>query len=208
MEEPELNQKTITRVACDAAVLLTEAIRELTVPQHLMTCAKRLVEARQVSETYAAAVRRIAMGATIIGVYRVGETRKHFLTPWLFSEKALQHLGLPGIKHFVRDLGAFETVRSQWAAHAYAKKSSARRPGRLIDASALGRALERTGIGDEEQFLKRVRDDLTPAVEKVRDKILELHPEARDFVTTGYPQALQQGAIDEERNRGAVELPD
>jgi len=50
--------------------------------------------------------------------------------------------------------------------------------------------------------LRRVRDELTPAVERVRDKILEAHAEARDF-TTGYLQALQQGANDEERNRGA-----
>lgn len=199
-----MDEKTISQAACDAAVLLTEAIRELTIPQHLVTCAKRLEEAQQVSETYAAAVRRIAMGATVIGVYRVAETRKHFLTPWLFSEEELRHLGLLDIEHFVRDAGAFETVRSQWAAHAQAKKSTARSPGRLIDASALGQALERTGIGDEEQFLRRVRDELTPAVERVRDKILEAHPEARDFITTGYPQALQQGAIDEERNRGAV----
>lgn len=205
MEESKLDQETLSRAARDAAVLLTEAIRELTVPQHLVTCAKRLEESRQVTETYAAAVRRIAMAATVIGVYRVGETRKHFLTPWLFSEKELQDLGLPGIEQFVRDLGAFETVRSQWAAHAQAKKSTAQGPGRLVDAAALGRALERTGIGNEDQFLRRVRDDLTPAVERVRDRILQAHPEARDFITTGYPQALQQGAIDEEaRNRGAV----
>jgi len=169
-----------------------------------VTCAKRLEEAQQVSETYAAAVRRIAMAATVIGVYRVAETRKHFLAPWLFSEEELRNLGLPDIEHFVRDTGAFETVRSQWAGHAQAKKSTDRSPGRLIDASALGRALERTGIGNEEQFLKRVRDELTPAVERVRDKILEAHPEVRDFITIRYPQALQQGAIDEERNRGAV----
>ena len=81
MEETKLDQETISRVACDAAVLLTEAIRELTIPQHLVTCAKRLEEAKQASETYAAAVRRIAMAATVIGVYRVGETRRHFLTP-------------------------------------------------------------------------------------------------------------------------------
>lgn len=199
-----MDQETISRAACDAAHLLNEAIRELTIPQHLVTWADRLEETQRVSETYAAAVRRIAVAATVIGVYRVGETRKHFLTPWLFSEEQLQHLGLPDIELFVRDWGAFETVRAQWAAHAPAKKSTARRPGRLIDASALGRALERTGVGDEEQFLRRVRDELTPAVERVRDKILEAHAEARDFITTGYPKALQQGAIDEERNRGAV----
>ena len=165
MEEP-LEQATISQAACDAAVLLTEAIRELTIPQHLVTWSKQLEEAHQVSETYAAAVRRIAMAATVIGVYRIGETRKHFFTPWLFSEEELQHLGLPDIEHFVRDLGAFEIVRSQWAAHAQAKKSTARVPGRLVDASALGRALEKTGIGNEEQFLRRVRDDLMPAVER------------------------------------------
>lgn len=199
-----MDQKTISRAACDAAVLLTEAIRELTIPQHLVTCASRLEEAHKVSETYAAAVLRIAMAATVIGIYRVSETRKHFLTPWLFSEEALRGLGLPNIEHFVRDTAAFETVRSQWAAHAQAKRSTARSPGRLIDASALGRALERTGIGAEEQFLSRVRDELVPGVERVRDKILEAHPEARDFITTGYPQALQQGAIDAERNPGPV----
>jgi hypothetical protein len=168
------------------------------------TWSKRLEEAHQVSETYAASVRRIAIAVTVTGVYRVGETRKHFLTPWLFSEEELLHLGLPGIEHFVRDLGAFEIVRSQWAAHAQAKKSSARSLGRLVDASALGRVLERTGLGNEEQFLRRVRDEVTAAVEKIRDRLLEAHPDARDFTTAGYPQALQQGAIDEETTRGAV----
>src|SRR5215470_10419005 len=190
MEKPRLDPEILSRAACDAAVLLTEAIRELTVPQHLVTFAKRLEESRQVTETYAAAVRRIAMATTVIGVYRVGETRKHFLTPWLFSESELQDLGLPGLENFVRDLGAFETVRSQWAAHAQARKSTAQGPGRLIDAAALGRALERTGIGNDEEFLRRVRDDLIPAVERIRDRILQAHPEAQDFITIGYPQAL------------------
>jgi hypothetical protein len=205
MEEPRLDPETLSRVACDAALLLTEAIRELTIPQHLVTCAKRLEESRQVTETYAAAVRRIAMATTVIGVYRVGETRKHFLTPWLFPESELQDLGLSGLENFIRDVGAFETVRSQWAAHAQAKTSTTQGPGRLIDAEALGRALERTGIGNDEEFLKHVRDNLIPAVERVRDRILQAHPEAQDFITTGYPQALQQGAIEEEaRNRGAA----
>ena len=201
MEEPTLDPQTIKQAACEAALLLTEAIRELTIPQHLMTCAAQLEETQRVSATYAAAIRRIVMTATVIGVYRVNETRKHFLTPWLFSEDELRQLGLPNIEHFVRDWGAFETVRSQWAAHAQAKKSTALNPGRLIEPSALGRALERTGIGNEDEFLRRVRDELTPAVERVRDKILETHAEARDFITTRYPQALQQGAIDEERRR-------
>lgn len=204
MDKPDLDKLTIDQAADDAALLLTEAIRELTIPQNLMTCVNQLEATQSVSATYAAAVRRIVMTVTVIGVYRVNETRKHFLTPWLFSEDELLQLGLPDIEHFVRDWGAFETVRSQWAAHAQAKKSTALKPGRLIDAWALGRALERTGIGDEEQFLTRVRDELIPAVERVRDKVLEGHPEAREFITTKYPEALQQGAIDEERNHGAV----
>jgi hypothetical protein len=173
-------------------------------PQHLVACATRLEETKQAAESYAAAVRRIAMAATVLGVYRVAETRKHFLSPWLFSEEELAQLGLPDIEVFVRDWGAFEIVRSQWAAHAPAKKSTGGRPGRLVEASALGRALEKTGIGDEDRFLTRVRNDLTPAVERVRDQILANHPEARDFITTQYPAALQQGALDEERDRGGV----
>ena len=43
-----------SRTACEAAVLLTEAIRELTVPQHLMAFDRITVEAHQVSDTYAA----------------------------------------------------------------------------------------------------------------------------------------------------------
>jgi hypothetical protein len=39
MEKPRLDPETLSRAACDAAVLLTEAIRELTVPQHLVTFA-------------------------------------------------------------------------------------------------------------------------------------------------------------------------
>src|SRR5262244_3838863 len=72
MEESALDQETVSRAACDAALLLTEAIRELTIPQHLVACFKRLEDAHHVSETYAAAVRRLAMAATVIGIYRVG----------------------------------------------------------------------------------------------------------------------------------------
>jgi len=196
-----MDEQTIKQTACEAALLLTEAIRELSIPQHLMTIANQLEESQRVSPTYAAAIRRIVMTATVIGVYRVNETRKHFLIPWLFSEQELRLLGLPNVEQFVRDWSAFEIVRSQWAAHAQAKKSTATRPGRLIEPSVLGRALERTGIGNEEEFLRRVRDELIPAVERVRDKILKTHAQARDFITTGYPQALQRGAIDEEQRR-------
>lgn len=93
MEEIELDQETISRTACDAAYLLNEAIRELTIPQHLVTCAKRLEETQRVSETYVASLRRIAMAATVIGVYRVGETRKHFLTPGYSLRRSSSILG-------------------------------------------------------------------------------------------------------------------
>ena len=198
MSKPERDKATKRQVACEAALLLTEAIRELTIPQHLITWINKLEAAQQVSEDCAAAVHRTAMASIVIGVYRVSETRQHFLVPWLFCEDKLLQLGLLSIEHFVRDRAAFQMVRSQWAAHARAKKSTNRQPGRLIDASALGRALEKTGVGDEDRFLKRVRNELIPAVEKVRDNILKIYPEAREFITKTYPDSLRQGAIDEE----------
>ena len=65
----ELNEVMMNQAACDAALLLTEAIRELTTPQHLMTCVDQLEGTQRVSTDYAAAVRRIVMTTTIIGVY-------------------------------------------------------------------------------------------------------------------------------------------
>ncbi len=198
MAAPQLDQTTIRQAACEATYLLNEAIRDLVTPQHLALSIR--VEASQPTSSAAVfAIRKVAMLTTVIGVCRVHEIRKHFLTPWLFSEGELQLLGLQTIEHYIHDWGSFQTVRSQWAAHATAKESTATSPGRLVEASALGRALERTGIGNEEKFLTLVRTELLPAVERVRDKLLETHPQARSFITDEYPQALLKGASEEEK---------
>jgi hypothetical protein len=79
-----------------------------------------------------------------------------------------------------------------------------RRDGVELRASTARSLTERVRFtqASEEKFLRRVREELAPAVERIRDKILEAHAEAPDFITRGYPQALQQGAMEEERNRG------
>lgn len=189
------------RVAADAAILLNEAVRELTVPQHLAALCDKYDATPQSSERYSAAVRRIAISAVVNGIYRVRETRQHLLCPWLFSDEELSQLGLPDVETFVGDWAAFEVVRSQWAAHAPARRSRGTAPGQLVAGEVLGRAIVRTGLDDEAGFLARVRDDLVPGIENVRNAILQRHPGAREVLTTDYPRRVQQGVSDEQLRR-------
>jgi len=96
------------QAARDTAVLPTEAIRELTIPQHMVICVKRLESSGKVQEFHAASVYRTAMACTIIGLCRLNETRKYFPVP-LPTDREVTALGLPDIETFVRD---WETLKT------------------------------------------------------------------------------------------------
>lgn len=181
------------RAGSEAACLLNEAIRQLLIPQHLFTLFTKLEESKRASERYVSAVRHVAITSAIISLYRLKETRDHFLVS-LFSADELDTLGFLRLEQFVGDWKAFEIVRHQYAGHAIAKPAKSGRPGRMLTAGQLGRALRRTSLWDAEAFLLRIREELVPAVERVRDELFRRFPEARRFVEITYPEELNQAA--------------
>jgi len=114
-------EANLEQVACHAAHLLNEAIRELLIPQHLDQLARDLLDGGKVSENYAAAVTHMALTSVVIGVCRVKETRENFLD-WLFSDAGLRKLGLPPVEEFVGNWGKFLVVRDNLVVHTAKKK--------------------------------------------------------------------------------------
>lgn len=136
------------------------------------------------------------MIAAIVGLYRIHEAREELLVPWLYTDAELRSHGLAPVPEFVGDWKAFETLRSQYAAHATSRRADRGRPGRILPGVVFGRALKRTGLWDADAFLRRTREDLVPAVERVRDALLARFPEARPFVEGGYLAEIERGAPD------------
>lgn len=181
------------QVAKDAAHLLNEAIRKLLIPQHLFLLFNNLQEQGTANERYASAVRHAAITVAIIEIFRLKETRNEFLVGWLFSDAKLRELGLPPLEEFVGDWKSFEMVRHQYAAHAIAKRSKRGRPARAMRAKTLGEVLRRSGLLNADEFLLRVKEELVPGVEKVRDEIFRKYPAAREFIEKGYASGLAAG---------------
>lgn len=181
------------RAGSEAACLLNEAIRQLLIPQHLFTLFTKLEDSGRATERYGSAVRHVAIASAIINLYRLKETRDHFLV-YLFSADELGRLGFPHLEQFVGNWKPFEIARHQYAGHAIAKRAKSGRPGRVLTAGQIGRALRRTGLWDAEAFLLRIREELVPAVEKVRNEIFRRFPEARRFVEITYPEELNRAA--------------
>jgi hypothetical protein len=183
----------LQRTAREAAHLLNEAITELLIPQHLFELFASLGERGRVSERYIAAIRRVALRGAIISVFRLRETREHFLL-FLFTPDELVALGFPDLEQLVHDWSAFEVVRHQYAGHSMARKSTATASGRLLAPARLGDCLGRTGLWDAEAFLRRVRETVVPGVERVRTELLERYPMAKPFIEGGYSAELEKSA--------------
>lgn len=181
-------------VAAEAACILNDGIGHLLVPQHLFVWTATLEAQGRTSERYAATVRRTAMIAAIVGLYRLHEARTDLLVPWLYSDTELREHGFVTIREFVGDWSAFETLRHQYAAHATSRRAGQGRPGRILSGVVFGRALKRTGLWDAEAFLLRTREQLVPAVETIRDALLVRFPPAREFVEGGYLAEIEKGA--------------
>ena len=180
------------QAGCEAALLLTEQIRELCAPDQLFRLAGRWEAEHRESSIFCDAVRRTAMVAAVLAIFRLREIKANFLTPWLFTESELVGLGFASPEAFVRDWEAFETIRHQWAGHATSREARGGQPGRMLEATALGRALARTGLSDPDAFLRTVKDALVPGVERTRDELLRRFPEAAEFIRR-YPVDMEIG---------------
>lgn len=182
------------QIAYEAAYLLNEAIRELLMPQHLSSLARKWYEGEAISERYAAAMNHLIMMSIIMNLYRLQETRDHFLEGCLFSDNELRRLGFPPVKEFVGDWNSFMIVRGQYTGHVIAKKATKTKPGRILSAVALGQALRKTDLWNSDNFLQRVREELVPGVERVKDELLQRYPDARNFLEFTYPTELKIAA--------------
>lgn len=196
--DPALNRGGVdererSRLAREAALLLNEAIRDLLIPQHLDDLAEKWQAGGHVSERYASSVARAAMMSAVMVLYRLHEIRSDFLL-WLFEEADLERLGLPPVETFVGNWGAFMVVRGQFVGHARRKETHGRRPGQVVPAEELGKATKRCGMVAQAEFLLRLREHLVPGVERLRDELFRLYPEARRFVTEIYGNDFKRGA--------------
>lgn len=185
-----LGEPARQKVACETGLLLNEAIRELLIPQHLDELFRRLHDGKAVSERYAAAVSHFSMMSVIMALYRLSEAQRDFL-PWVFPEDETKALGLGPIEEFVRDWSAFIIVRGQYVGHARRKDSKGKEPGQVLPARTLGEALRKTGMWDSDDFLLRVRQELVPGVERVRDELFKRFPGVKEFVETIYGEDVR-----------------
>ena len=134
---------------------------------------------------YAVLYHSFILRTVIVNLYRVQEARDHYLCPWVFSDDGLRALGLPDMEGFLGGAlawKAFELLRHQYAGHATGKGATASSPGRLLPARVLGRAIRDARLHDLPAFRRRIRMELAPALEGLRDEIGRRYPDLRRFI--------------------------
>lgn len=185
----------IRRAACEACLLLNEAVRELVIPHQIHALTEKL-EDGPINIQYLGAVRHTALTSVVIHLWRLHETRKNFLVPWLFTDAELKALGLPTLDEFLGPgkVKFLEIVRHQYAGHPTAKGAKGGVPGEIIAPEVLGYALREIGLTRSAAFLDRVQCEIVPGVEKVRNEIVRRFPEAETYMKETYPIALE-GAL-------------
>ncbi len=194
MSLAKLSNEDRVRTAHEACFSLNLAIRELATPiQVFEFCHTRLNEmaiefmTKRIlpSMSELTGLRHIGFQSAVLAVFRLRETHDHLLVGWLFTEQDLRNLGFLPIEEFVggkRKWRALEIVRHQILGHALARKSTKTKPGRIIPAAALGKAMRQAGLSDWQAFADRIRADLIPGAQRVRDELAEKYPNARAYV--------------------------
>jgi hypothetical protein len=128
---------------------------------------------------------KLAFTACVLSVYRLRETRDHLLRDWLFTDQELREMGLPPLQEFIggeNKWTSFEIIRHNMAGHSMIRKATRSKPGRIVPAQVLGTASRQAGLSDWKAFVSRVRKELTPAVENIRDKLANEFPEVKHFL--------------------------
>jgi hypothetical protein len=173
------------RAALEGGYLVNEAIRELIAPTRVMELTDYWMGLDPPPLDAIAAVRNMILRTIIVNVYRLQEARDHYLVPWVFSSDELRALGLRDMEAFLGGAAAwkaFALLRHQYAGHATGKARTATSPGRLVPARVLGKAIRDSGLNDLSLFLGRVRTELAPAIEQLRDEIGRRYPDLRRFI--------------------------
>ncbi len=206
MSKSSDNEK-LRQAAGEGCLLLNEAIRELVTPLRVVELSAVWEKLNPIPVNAIAAVRNMVLRSVIVNIYRLKETRDNFLVGWLFSDEELRKLGFPPVEEFIgaENWKSFELVRHQYAGHATSKKATTSRPGRIIPPAILGTALRAAGLIDSERLLRRVKEELVPGVEKVRDELTRLHPFVEKFVKETYPLELERAML--EKPKGSSQVP-
>jgi hypothetical protein len=180
--------------ANEAYYLLNEFVRELVTPRYVFDLSARWETLTPLPGKVIDAFRHMALTSLILNLYRLHETRLHFLAPFLFTEVELNVLGLRSVEEFIGTDGwkDFVLLRHQYAGHATAKEANGHCSGYILSPKRLGRAIWSTGLGDPVAFFARVERELVPAVEVVRDKLAERFPAVKEYIAA-YALAVEQG---------------
>jgi len=181
-----INDERRHRAALEGGYLLNEAIRELIAPTRIMDLTQNYELVDSVPSIEAiAAVRNMVLRTVIVNVYRVQEARENYLCPWVFSDAELCGLGLTDMKTFLGSRAAwkaFAILRHQYAGHATGNRGNRTTPGRLLPARVLGKAIRDSGLHDLPAFLERIKTELAPVIERVRDEVGRRYPDLRGFI--------------------------
>lgn len=189
----ELSDTDRQQTAYEACFLLNLAIRDMRTPAQVfdfseerMTNMIKELSTQDIlpSVSEIIGLRHIAFQGAVLNLFRLRETRDHLLVGWLFTDQALRDLGLPPLQEFIgsdQNWKSFEIVRHQIVGHSVARKATRSKPGRIIPASVLGKAVREAGLYDWKAFTQRVRRDVIPGVERVRDELANRYPGAREF---------------------------
>ena len=188
--------------AYEACLVLNQAINELITPLKVMELSESVLfeaagrlsggisKSRKRPELLFAMQEhrgtiKLAFTACVLSVYRLRETRDHLLREWLFTDKELRDLGLPPLQEFLggeKQWANFEIIRHNMAGHSMVRKATKSGPGRIIPARVLGTAVRQAGLSDWKAFVTRVRRELTPAVQNIRDELAKEYPEVKHYL--------------------------
>jgi hypothetical protein len=86
--------------ALEATLLLNESIRELVIPRQIFALTEKIPD-DPVNMQWLAGVRHLVLQSIVLAVYRLWETRSHFLIDWLFTDAELRGLNFLPIEEFV-----------------------------------------------------------------------------------------------------------
>lgn len=194
---PDIDHETSEQTACEACVLLNQAIRELIVPKRVWALVDQWKNVdNPISLNESCAISNMILRGVIMNLYRLRETREGFLAGWLFTETELLGLGFQPIEQFfpAGTWKCFEMIRHQYAGHATGTeaKPEKKQPARILSPAKLGKALKETGLVDLKTFLDRVQTEVLPGVERVRDELTSRYPSVRNFVTQIYPLKIDE----------------
>jgi hypothetical protein len=181
------------QTACEATLLLNEALRELGIPRRIFALTENIPDG-PVDIRWLSGVRHVVLQSIVLSVYRVWEVRNYFLLDWLLTDAELRSLNFPPIEEFigVDRWSDFLLVRHNYAGHATAATSTKRGPARLVPAKVLGRAMRQCGLAKLESFLDRVIGELAPGVEATMGELRRQYPEVDAFVMETHPTELSE----------------